>query len=111
MHQLLERLVVPAFRNPHLDSRHDAAVLQVGGVRIAFTTDSYVVRPAFFPGGDIGALAVNGTVNDLAMSGARPAWLSAAFILEEGFPIDSFRTVLDSMRASGPSRGRGDRDR
>jgi len=105
MHQLLDRLVVPALRNRHLDSRHDAAVLAVGGIRIAFTTDSYVVRPAFFPGGDIGTLAVNGTVNDLAMSGARPAWLSAAFILEEGFPIESLRTVLDSMRAAARAAG------
>ena len=105
MHQLLERLVVPAFRNRHLDSRHDAAVLDVGGHRMAFTTDSYVVRPAFFPGGDIGTLAVNGTVNDLAMSGARPTWLSAAFILEEGFPIEAFRTVLDSMAAAARAVG------
>ncbi len=105
MHQLLDRLVVPAFRNRHLDTRHDAAVLEIGGARIAFTTDSYVVRPAFFPGGDIGTLAINGTVNDLAMSGARPAWLSAAFILEEGFPIESFRTVLDSMRAAARAAG------
>lgn len=105
MHQLLERLVVPAFRNRHLDSRHDAAVLDVGDRRIAFTTDSYVVRPAFFPGGNIGMLAVNGTVNDLAMAGARPTWLSAAFILEEGFPIDAFRQVLDSMGAAARAVG------
>ncbi len=105
MHQLLERLVVPAFSNRHLDSRPDAAVLEVGGVRIAFTTDSYVVRPAFFPGGDIGTLAVHGTVNDLAMSGARPTWLSAAFILEEGFPIESFQRVLDSMGAAARAVG------
>jgi hydrogenase expression/formation protein HypE len=105
MHQLLERLVLPSFRNRHLDSRHDATVLEVGTARIAFTTDSYVVRPAFFPGGDIGTLAVNGTVNDLAMSGARPAWLSAAFILEEGFPIELFRAVLDSMRAAARAVG------
>jgi hydrogenase expression/formation protein HypE len=75
------------------------------GGRIAFTTDSYVVRPAFFPGGDIGTLAVNGTVNDRAMSGARPMWLSAAFILEEGFPLESFRTVLDSMGAAARAVG------
>jgi hydrogenase expression/formation protein HypE len=105
MHQLLGRLIVPAFGNRHLDSQHDAAVLDVGDVRIAFTTDSYVVRPAFFPGGNIGTLAVNGTVNDLAMSGARAAWLSAAFILEEGFPIESLRTVLDSMRTAARAVG------
>ena len=97
MRQLLDRLIVPAFRNRHLDAQHDAAVLAVGGVRIAFTTDSYVVRPAFFPGGDIGTLAVNGTVNDLAMSGARPVWLSAAFIL--GLVGHSLEIVPASVRA------------
>ena len=85
MHQLLERVFLPAFANPQLESRHDAAVLELGGTRLAFTTDSYVVRPLFFPGGDIGTLAVNGTVNDLAMAGARARYLSAAFIIEEGF--------------------------
>src|SRR5215470_14598732 len=84
MHQLLERLFLPAFRNPLLETRHDSAVVEYAGLRLAFTTDAYVVQPLFFPGGDIGTLAVNGTVNDLAMSGARPVHLSAAFILEEG---------------------------
>ncbi len=105
MHQLLERLILPAFDNPLLAPRHDAAVLEIEGRRIAFTTDSYVVRPVFFPGGDIGSLAVHGTVNDLAMTGARPAWLSAAFILEEGFPVDSLRRVLGSMRAAAAAAG------
>lgn len=105
MHELIERLILPAFRNRHLEARHDATVLEAGGARIAFTTDSYVVRPAFFPGGDIGSLAVNGTVNDLAMAGARPLWLSAAFILEEGFAIESFRKVLDSMQAAARAAG------
>lgn len=105
MHQLLEHLILPAFDNPLLAPRHDAAVLEIEGRRIAFTTDSYVVRPVFFPGGDIGSLAVHGTVNDLAMTGARPAWLSAAFILEEGFPVDSLRRVLGSMRAAAAAAG------
>ena len=98
MHQLIEQTIVPAFRNPALDVRHDSAVLDVGGVRLAFTTDSYVVRPLFFPGGDIGTLAVNGTVNDLAMSGAKPLYLSASFVLEEGLPVESLQRILDSMR-------------
>lgn len=77
---------------------HDSAVLEAGGVRLAFTTDSFVVSPLFFPGGDIGKLAVCGTVNDLAMAGARPRWLSAAFILEEGFPLETLGRVVASMR-------------
>src|ERR1017187_6658197 len=85
---LIDRIFLPAFRNPVLDKLDDQAVLTVGGVRLAFTTDSFVVTPIFFPGGDIGRLAVHGTVNDLAMSGARPLYLSAAFILEEGLPVD-----------------------
>jgi hydrogenase expression/formation protein HypE len=101
MHALLDGLILPAFRNPLLDERHDGAVLNTRG-RIAFTTDSYVVRPIFFPGGDIGSLAVHGTINDLAMCGARPASLSAAFILEEGFAIEDLRRVVESMStASG----------
>jgi hydrogenase expression/formation protein HypE len=100
MHELLESIFLPAFANPALESRHDSAVLDVGQTRLAFTTDAYVVRPLFFPGGDIGTLAVNGTVNDLAMSGARPLWLSAGFILEEGLPIDTLTRVVASMRQS-----------
>jgi hydrogenase expression/formation protein HypE len=98
MHQLIERMFVPAFRNPHLEARHDGAILASGGARLAFTTDSYVVRPLCFPGGDIGSLAVNGTVNDLAMCGARPLYLSAAFILEEGLPMETLWRVVQSMR-------------
>src|SRR5262245_60183153 len=89
MRRLIEGVFLPAFANPPLDLRHDGAVLTPGGGRLAFTTDSYVVRPLFFPGGDIGALAVNGTVNDLAMCGARPLYLSAGFILEEGLPMET----------------------
>jgi hydrogenase expression/formation protein HypE len=98
MHQLIERMFLPAFRNPLLDARHDGAVLAPGGVRLAFTTDAYVVRPLCFPGGDIGSLAVNGTVNDLAMCGARPLYLSAAFILEEGLPMEALWQIVQSMR-------------
>ena len=83
---LIEKVFLPAFRNPTLDKLDDQAVLKIGDARLAFTTDSFVVTPIFFPGGDIGRLAVHGTVNDLAMSGARPLYLSAAFILEEGLP-------------------------
>jgi hydrogenase expression/formation protein HypE len=96
--QLIERIFLPAFSNPALDKLDDQAVLQVNGSRLAFTTDSFVVTPIFFPGGDIGDLAVNGTVNDLAMSGARPLYLSAAFILEEGLATEDLRRVVSSMR-------------
>jgi hydrogenase expression/formation protein HypE len=96
-HTLIEAVFVDAFRNPVLEQLEDGASLQVGGARLAFTTDSFVVSPLFFPGGDIGDLAVNGTVNDLAMCGARPLHLSAGFILEEGFPIADLRRVAASM--------------
>ncbi|MDD3582370.1 MAG: AIR synthase related protein, partial [Desulfobacca sp.] len=78
MHQLLEQVILPVFSNPCLEARHDAAVLELPAGRLAFTTDSYVVRPLEFPGGDIGSLAVYGTVNDLAMCGARPQYLSCS---------------------------------
>jgi len=105
MHQLIEQTIVPAFRNPVLDVRHDSAVLDVGAGRLAFTTDSYVVRPLFFPGGDIGSLAVNGTVNDLAMAGATPLYLSASFILEEGLPVETLQRILASMRRAADAAG------
>ena len=105
MHQLLEKLVVPAFDNDLLNARHDGAALTAAGARLAFTTDSYVVHPLFFPGGDIGALAVNGTVNDLAMCGARPLYLSAGFILEEGLPIETLWRVVQSMQAVAQAAG------
>jgi hydrogenase expression/formation protein HypE len=98
MRGLLEQIFLPAFDNRALGERHDSAVVELGGARLAFTTDGYVVRPLFFPGGDIGSLAVFGTVNDLAMSGARPMFLSAGFILEEGFPIADLRRITSSMR-------------
>lgn len=96
--QLIEHVFLKAFANPALDQRHDAAVLDIGGLRLAFTTDSYVVHPLFFPGGDIGKLAVCGTINDLAMCGAKPKWLSAGFIIEEGLPMGTLQRVVDSMR-------------
>lgn len=98
MHELIERVFGRAFANPILDTRHDAAVLEAPSGALAFTTDSYVVRPLWFPGGDIGSLAVHGTVNDLAMAGARPLWLSAAFIIEEGLPMETLWRVACSMR-------------
>jgi len=97
MHRLIEGLFLPLFNSPYLSARHDGAILEFGARKLAFTTDSYVVHPLFFPGGDIGTLAVNGTINDLAMCGARPLYLSAGFILEEGFPIETLRTVFESM--------------
>jgi hydrogenase expression/formation protein HypE len=103
--QLIERIFLPAFSNPALDKLDDQAVLQVNGSRLAFTTDSFVVTPIFFPGGDIGDLAVNGTVNDLAMSGARPLYLSAAFILEEGLATEDLRRVVNSMREAAQAAG------
>jgi hydrogenase expression/formation protein HypE len=112
MHELVEGLFLEYLRNPLLEMLEDQAVFEVGQrdgapaadgrstTRLAYTTDSYVVDPIFFPGGDIGRLAINGTVNDLAMSGARPLYLSAGFILEEGFPVDDLRRILESMRAA-----------
>lgn len=100
MHGLLEQVFYPAFTNAILDQQGDGAILSLGGSRLAFSTDSYVVTPLFFPGGDIGTLAVNGTVNDLAMCGARPLYLSAGFIIEEGLPVATLRRVVESMRRS-----------
>ncbi|MEY4387833.1 MAG: hydrogenase expression/formation protein HypE [Verrucomicrobiota bacterium] len=98
MHQLLENVFGKAFRNPILDSRHDSAQFTVPPGKLAMTTDSYVVRPLFFPGGDIGSMAIHGTVNDLAMSGARPLYLSCGFIIEEGLPMETLWRVVTSMR-------------
>ncbi len=104
--ELIETLLLPAFRNPALEPLDDHACLPLpGGQRLAFTTDSYVVTPLFFPGGDIGSLAVHGTVNDLAMAGARPLALSLAFILEEGLPLAELRRVVESVRAAAAAVG------
>ncbi len=98
-HNLIEGVFAPAFSNPLLDAMDDSASFGIDGTgqRLAFTTDTYVVSPLFFPGGDIGKLAVHGTINDLAMAGAEPLYLSAGFILEEGFPISDLRRIVDSM--------------
>jgi hydrogenase expression/formation protein HypE len=105
MHQLIEKMFVPSFQNSLLGARHDGAVFDLNGVRLAFTTDSYVVRPLFFPGGDIGTLAINGTVNDLAMCGAKPLYLSAGFILEEGFDMEKLWRIVQSMKRSAENAG------
>ncbi len=97
---LIERLFLPAFANPALEALHDGAILEVNGIRLAFSTDSFTISPLFFPGGDIGSLAVHGTVNDLAMCGARPVGLSAGFILEEGLPMDDLWRAVQSMQAA-----------
>jgi hydrogenase expression/formation protein HypE len=104
-HTLIEAVFLEAFRNPLLEPLEDQAVFEIGGARLAFTTDSYVVSPLFFPGGDIGDLAVNGTVNDLAVSGARPLYLSAGFVLEEGFPVEDLRRIVASMAAAAQAAG------
>ena len=98
MHNLLDKLVLPAFSNPLSDMQHDGAVFPLGNAKMAFTTNSYVVQPLFFPGGNIGTLAINGTVNDLAMCGARPLFLSVGFILEEGLPMETLWQVIQTMQ-------------
>ena len=104
-HQLIDKLVMPQFRNELLEPLHDGAVFSLNGERVAFSTDSFVVSPIFFPGGDIGTLAVHGTVNDLAMCGARPLYLSASFILEEGLPMEDFWRIVQSMHAAANAAG------
>jgi len=105
MRGLVTREILPAFGDPAVAAGHDAAVVSLGGSRVAFTTDTYVVSPRVFPGGDIGSLAVFGTVNDLAVSGAVPAYLSVGFVLEEGLAIDELRAVVASMRAAAATCG------
>ncbi|HTB98954.1 MAG TPA: hydrogenase expression/formation protein HypE [Terracidiphilus sp.] len=95
--ELVEHLFLPAFRNPELENLGDAAVFEVASGKLAMSTDSFVVQPLFFPGGSIGALAVNGTVNDLAVSGAEPKFLSAGFILEEGFALNQLAAIVEAM--------------
>jgi len=104
-HQLLDDLIIPTLSQVAQRDQNDAAVLNVPGGRLAFTTDSYVVDPIFFPGGDIGDLAINGTVNDLAMSGARPLAISVGLILEEGLPVADLKTILESMRRAAETAG------
>lgn len=103
--QLIAEKFLPLFSNPYLEKMEDGAVFNIGDQKFCFTTDSYVVNPIFFPGGDIGALAVNGTVNDLAMCGGRPLFLSAGFILEEGFPMAHLETIIASMSEAAKRAG------
>jgi hydrogenase expression/formation protein HypE len=103
--ELIEHLFLPAFRNPALEALADAAVLPPPGGPLVFSTDAFVVRPLFFPGGSVGELAVNGTVNDLAMAGAVPLYLSAAFILEEGLPLETLGRVVDRMAEAARRAG------
>ena len=103
--QLIEKMFLPTFDNAALASLHDGAMLELGGLRLAFSTDSYVIRPIFFPGGDIGSLAVHGTVNDLAMCGARPLVISAGLIIEEGLPMEDLWKIIQSMQAAAAEAG------
>lgn len=103
--ELVEHLFLPAFRNATLETLSDSSVIEVSAGRLAFSTDSFVVQPLFFPGGSIGDLAVNGTVNDLAMSGARPLYLSAGFILEEGFALSTLAGIVERMSAAAKRAG------
>lgn len=103
--ELLQKIFLPAFQNPTLNGLNDQAMVNVDGVRLAFTTDSFVVKPLFFPGGDIGSLAVNGTINDLAVGGAEPLFLSAAFILEEGLPLETLQRVVASLGRAAAEAG------
>ena len=104
-HELIDNLFVKHFNNPELDRQTDAALLEVPAQQIAFTTDAFVVDPIFFPGGDIGKLAVCGTVNDVAVSGATPLYLSAAFIIEEGFPLQDLERIVISMAKEAKMAG------
>ncbi len=104
-HELISGIFYPAFRNPLLEQDHDGCVFPVEAGRMACSTDSFVVDPIFFPGGDIGDLAVNGTVNDLACCGARPLYLTAGFILEEGLPLSDLRRIVESMKAAAERAG------
>jgi len=103
--ELIHDIFLPRLQNPVLARLDDQAVITIHGQRLAFTTDSFVVKPLFFPSGDIGSLAVHGTVNDLAMGGATPLFLSAAFIIEEGFSIEQLRRVVDSMHRAAAAVG------
>ena len=105
MQSLIQDVFLKAFSNSYLSQLHDSAVVPIEGHRIAVTTDSYVVRPLFFPGGDIGSMAVHGTINDLAMSGATPLYLTAGFILEEGLPIETLQRIVTSMADAARKAG------
>ncbi len=104
-HRLIKNMFASQFKNELLEPLHDGAIFSAGNKQFAFSTDSYVINPIFFPGGDIGKLAVNGTVNDLSMCGARPLYLSSAFIIEEGLPMDELWRVVLSMEAAAKKAG------
>ena len=104
-HQLISKMFLPQFDNELLNAQHDSAIFTVGKNKFAFTTDSYVVQPIFFPGGNIGDLAVNGTINDLTVSGAKPLYISAAFIIEEGLPIEDLWKIVLSMKEAAKKAG------
>ena len=104
-HQLISQVFYPAFRNPLWEQDHDGCVFLMEEGRLAYSTDSFVVDPIFFPGGDIGDLAINGTVNDLACCGARPLYLTAGFILEEGLPLADLQRIVQSMKRAAERAG------
>ncbi len=105
MQQLLAQVIQPTFSNVYLNQQHDSAIVTVAEQKLAFTSDSYVIKPLFFPGGDIGKLAVCGTVNDLAMSGAKPLFLSCSLIIEEGLSIETLQRILQSMQKTATEAG------
>ncbi|MCW8883923.1 MAG: hydrogenase expression/formation protein HypE [Motiliproteus sp.] len=105
MAQLIDELFLKEFTNPYLDQMNDQACFQLPAGRVVMATDSHVISPLFFPGGDIGALSVHGTVNDVAMSGAKPYYLSAGFILEEGFPLKDLKNIVESMAVAAKEAG------
>ena len=105
MQQLLDTIIQPEFSNSLLDQKHDSAVFNMGDQKVAFTTDSYVVTPLFFAGGDIGKLAVCGTLNDLAMSGANPLYITCSLIIEEGFAIQDLQRIIQSMQNTSQEAG------
>jgi hydrogenase expression/formation protein HypE len=104
-HRMTKDMLLPIFNNPILSELNDGAIFELEGLRLAFSTDSYTVDPIFFPGGNIGELAVYGTVNDLAMCGATPVYLSAALIIEEGFPLEQLETIVGSMGQAAERAG------
>jgi hydrogenase expression/formation protein HypE len=104
-HELVTQVFLPEFKNALLESLEDSAVFEIGGTRLAFSTDSYTVDPIFFPGGDIGSLAVHGTVNDVSMRGAKPLYLSVGYIIEEGFPMADLERIIKSMKEAAEASG------
>src|SRR5215469_10704680 len=104
-HNLIKKMLLPQFGNEYLEPLHDGAIFSHNTTRFSFSTDSYVVNPIFFPGGDIDELAINGTVNDISMCGAKPLYLSAGFIIEEGFSMEDFWRIILSMQNAAKKAG------